>query len=131
MKQSLFEESARVPLFIVDPRQKAKGKSSGKTVELIDIYPTLADLAGLKAPDNLPGVSLRKFLDNPQAAHDRPAFTQVWRGGFPGHSVRTERWRYTEWDNGKKARNCTTMMRIPKSTPIWRRTKLIPKYKNS
>ena len=104
MKQSLFEESARVPLFIVDPRQKAKGKASGKTVELIDIYPTLADLAGLKAPDNLPGASLRKLLDNPQAAHDRPAFTQVWRGGFPGHSVRTERWRYTEWDNGKKGR---------------------------
>ncbi len=102
MKQSLFEESARVPLILFDPRQKARGQSSSKTVELVDLYPTLADLSGLKAPDNLHGASLRKLLDNPKASHDRPAYTQVWRGGFPGHSVRTERWRYTEWDNGKK-----------------------------
>jgi iduronate 2-sulfatase len=42
------------------------------------------------------------LLSDPEAKWDRPAFTQVWRGTFPGHSVRTERWRYTEWDNGKK-----------------------------
>ena len=63
---------------------------------------TIADLAGLKAPKNLEGVSLRPLLDNPTAAWKRPAFTQVQRGSFPGHSVRTERWRYTEWDFGRK-----------------------------
>jgi uncharacterized sulfatase len=102
MKQSLFEESARVPMVIADPRQKTKGQSTGRTVELVDLYPTLADLAGFKVPENLQGSTLRDLLDNPSAPRNRPAFTQVWRGGFPGHSVRTERFRYTEWDNGKK-----------------------------
>ncbi len=103
-KQSCFEEAARVPLIISMPGMKSAGKSSMRTVEFVDIYPTLADLAGLKAPENLQGKSLRPLLDNPEAAWDRPAFTQVQRGldGFPGHSVRTEKWRYTEWDFGAK-----------------------------
>lgn len=102
MKQSLFEQSARVPLIVAAPGQKAKGKGCGRTVELLDLYPTLADLAGLKAPGNLQGASLKPLLDDPLAKWKKPAFTQVWRGTYPGHSVRTERWRYTEWDNGKK-----------------------------
>ena len=101
-KQSLFEESARVPLIVADPRAKGNGKASGRTVELIDLHPTLADLCGLTPPAGLHGASLKPLLADPAAAWDRPAFTQVWRAGFPGHSVRTERWRYTEWDNGKK-----------------------------
>ncbi|HXG12476.1 MAG TPA: sulfatase [Gemmataceae bacterium] len=102
MKQSLFEESARVPLIVAAPGQKTKGQGSPRTVELLDLYPTLADLAGLEPPKGLHGASLRPLLDDPKAAWKRPAFTQVWRGTFPGHSVRTERWRYTEWDNGKQ-----------------------------
>jgi iduronate 2-sulfatase len=101
-KQSLFEESARVPLIVYDPRAKGNGKACGRTVELVDLYPTLADLCGLTPPAGLQGASLQPLLTAPGAAWDRPAFTQVWRGGFPGHSVRTERWRYTEWDNGTK-----------------------------
>ena len=42
------------------------------------------------------------MLDDPEAPWDKPAFTQVWRNTFSGHSVRTERWRYTEWDDGAK-----------------------------
>jgi uncharacterized sulfatase len=102
MKQSLFEESARVPLIIAAPGQKARGQASPRTVELLDLYPTLADLAGLQPPKGLHGASLTPLLDDPAAAWQRPAFTQVWRGTFPGHSVRTERWRYTEWANGKQ-----------------------------
>ncbi|MBA4191370.1 MAG: iduronate-2-sulfatase [Planctomycetaceae bacterium] len=101
-KQSLFEESARVPVVVYDPRAKGNGKACTRTVELIDLYPTLADLCGAKSPAGLPGVSLRPLLDDPATKWDRPAFTQLWRGGFPGHTVRTERWRYTEWDGGKK-----------------------------
>ena len=102
MKQSCFEESARVPLIIAAPGQKAIGKPSPRLVELVDLYPTLADLAGLPPPKELAGKSLRPLLDDPQMKWDRPAFTQVQRGSFPGHSVRTDRWRYTEWDRGAK-----------------------------
>ncbi len=59
MKQSLFENSARAPLIIASPSQKAKGQGSSRVVEFVDIYPTVADLAGLKPPENLAGVSLR------------------------------------------------------------------------
>ena len=99
-KQSCFEESARVPLIIAPPATKSAGKACARPVELIDLYPTLADLAGLTPPKDLQGASLRPLLENPAAAWTRPAFTQVQRGSFPGHSVRTERWRYTEWDFG-------------------------------
>jgi uncharacterized sulfatase len=102
MKQSLFEESARVPLIIVAPGAKGNGQVCARTVEFVDLYPTLADLAGLTPPKNLEGASLKPLLDDPKKAWDRPAFTQVQRGNSPGYSVRTERWRYTEWDDGKK-----------------------------
>ena len=101
-KQSCFEEAARVPLIISVPGLKTAGQSSPRLAELVDLYPTLADLAGLNAPPGLQGVSLRPLLLNPRAAWNHPAFTQVQRGPSPGHTVRTDRWRYTEWDRGAK-----------------------------
>jgi uncharacterized sulfatase len=100
-KTSLFENSARVPLIIAAPG-RAAGKASPRTVELVDLYPTLADLASLKPPQDLAGVSLRPLLDDPNAERQRPAYTQVRRGRFMGYSVRDERYRYTEWDNGRR-----------------------------
>lgn len=102
MKQNCFEDAARVPFIMAGPGIKA-GTPSPRLVELIDVYPTLADLAGLKAPAHLPGASLRPLLAKPDAPWDRPAFTQVERGGVPGRSVRTPRWRYTEWEVEGKA----------------------------
>ncbi len=99
-KQSCFEESARVPLIISVPGLKTAGQASPRLTELVDLYPTLADLAGLTPPPGLQGASLRPLLLNPTAEWHRPAFTQVQRGAVPGHSVRTERWRYTQWDRG-------------------------------
>ncbi|MDF3076800.1 MAG: sulfatase [Sphingobacteriaceae bacterium] len=100
MKQSLFENSARVPLIISVPGG-LKGKVSDRTVGLIDMYPTLADLCNLPLKQKVSGVSLKPLLKNPAAAWDRPAFSQVTRGKTMGRSVRTERYRYTEWDEGR------------------------------
>ncbi len=105
MKQTCFEEAARIPLFIVDPRASANGKVSKRTVELVDLYPTLTDLAGVKAPEGLEGVSLRPLLENPDASWNRAAYTQTVTKGkekVQGYSVRTERWRFTEWQYGEK-----------------------------
>ena len=73
-------------------------------VELLDLYPTLCDLAGLPAPAGLEGRSLRPLLADPKARLHEGAFTQARRGPKAEHwgrSVRTERWRCTEWDEGR------------------------------
>ena len=113
-KMSLFENSARVPLLISVPGSKHAGQVCRRTVELIDLHPTLADLCGLTAPNNLDGKSLKPLLDNPKAAWDKPALTQVTRGtptqtnaptakpSIVGRSIRTERFRFTEWNHGDK-----------------------------
>jgi uncharacterized sulfatase len=100
-KQSLFEEASKSPLIISVPGAKSAGKVCRRTVEFVDIYPTLAELTGLTPPSNLQGYSLSSLLQNPEAAWKHPAFTQVQRGKVPGHTIRTEQWRYTEWDFGK------------------------------
>jgi iduronate 2-sulfatase len=115
-KMSLFENSARVPFIVYDPRSKANGKASKRVVELVDLHPTLAELCGLESPKVLTGKSVKPLLDDPNATWDKPAITQVSRGTptatgevrpkaqpwFMGYSVRTERYRYTQWEDGKK-----------------------------
>ena len=100
-KMTLFENVARVPLIICAPGKTA-GKVSARTVELVDLHPTLADLAGLPIPEKLDGTSLRPLVENPTAEWTTPALTQVQRGKFMGYTIRTEKFRYTEWDGGAK-----------------------------
>ena len=120
-KQSLFEESARVPLLIVAPGVAQKGKAAATPVAHVDLFPTLAELAGVTPPANLQGQSLVPILKNPATTGRGWALTQVVRGGgfnrmgaspaagdagkrFFGYSLRTSRWRYTEWDEGAAGR---------------------------
>ena len=97
-KLSLFEESARVPLLISAPGfEKAAGKKAQGLVELVDLYPTLLDLTGLKdkAPANLDGISLRPLLDNPDSKGKKKLAYTVTRSS--GESIRTDRYRYNRW----------------------------------
>lgn len=106
-KTLLFEESARVPLIIAPPDRK-QGDVSPGVVELLDLYPTLADLCGLAAPKTVEGRSLRRLLDAPHAEWKWHAITQQTRNHegrrIMGYSIRVARWRYTEWDGGKLGR---------------------------
>jgi iduronate 2-sulfatase len=120
-KMSLFEESARVPLLIVAPGVAAKGAAAKSPISHIDLYPTLAELCGITPPSNVQGESLVPMLKDPSVTGRGWALTQVSRGGGPlraavttnvssegrrffGYSLRTPRWRYTEWDEGEQGR---------------------------
>jgi iduronate 2-sulfatase len=100
-KNTLFELSARVPLMVYSPSMKAAGQTSPRLVELVDLYPTLTHLCQLPTAKELEGVSFHPLLDEPTRAWKSGAFTQVQRGKVVGRSVRTERYRFTEWDEGK------------------------------
>jgi iduronate 2-sulfatase len=110
-KEMLFEEAARVPLIIVPAGGLRREKSAERqwkcerVVELLDVYPTLVAMAGLNPPrpQRLQGRDLTPLLANPQAPWEHAALTQTPRNvkgaEIMGYSIRTERWRYTEWGN--------------------------------
>lgn len=117
-KMSLFENSARVPLIISAPGMAGNGKTSLALAELVDLYPTLADLCGLKAPDYLDGKSLKSVLQDPAVHVKDAAYTQVnWGGQSSGKGtgvgVRTERWRYTAWNDGAGGEQLYDMQNDP------------------
>ena len=97
-KTTLWERSTRVPLIFAGPGVPA-GPVSHSPAELLDVYPTLADLCGLPAPDDLEGVSLRPQLENPGSIRDRPAITDHNRGN---QSVRGERYRLIHYADGSE-----------------------------
>jgi iduronate 2-sulfatase len=120
-KMSLFEESARVPLLIAAPGRCQAGGVAQAPVSQVDMFPTLAALCGVEPPNNLQGQSLVPLLADPAASGRGWAVTQVVRGSnlgrisqpkeagakgnqFFGYSLRTPRWRYTEWDEGREGR---------------------------
>lgn len=96
-KVTVHEFGARAPMLVWIPGTEGMGRPTDAIIEFIDIYPTLVDYAGFDAPHSLSGSSLRPVVDNPSHPGKEAAYTQVNRGKVVGRSVRTKRWRYTEW----------------------------------
>jgi iduronate 2-sulfatase len=133
-KQQLWEESIRVPLIISGPGI-AKGVRCKKIVELVDLYPSLADLAGFQIPTDLVGQSLRPLVD--------PASTSTWtdktyayttvNGKGHGSSIRTDRWRYNErpncapelYDHKNDSKEFTNVARNPENATVLTRMKAL------
>lgn len=103
-KMTNFELGTRVPLLVRAPGRKGNGKSTNGLVELVDLYPTLAELCKLPVGDQLEGKSFVPLLDDPNAKWKEAAFSEYLRRGpegFLGRSIRTRDFRYTEWTNPK------------------------------
>lgn len=100
-KHTTMEQATRVPLIIKVP-DGTPGTATAP-VELMDLFPTLSELAGLQVPDNLQGQSLVPTLTDPSHDQSGVAISQYKRAGAYGYTMRTERYRYTEWvlESGK------------------------------
>lgn len=112
---SLFEIATRVPLIIATP--ETKRGASPRTVQLLDLYPTLVELCGLKDPykpgGKLEGHSLTQLLRNPNAAWRYPGLSVVMYQRKLGKSVSTETWHYVSWDDGKAGEMLTNRTNDP------------------
>ena len=98
-KHTNFENATRAPLIVCAPGAKAPGHRTEALVEFVDIYPTLAQLAGLPLPEGLDGASFAPLLDNPDQPGKTAALSQFPRGAAMGRSMRTDRYRFTRWEN--------------------------------
>lgn len=96
-KTTLFENATRVPLIISSPDQTLRGHRTKAPVEMTDFYPTLSELAGLEIPSHVQGVSLVPALNDTEARPREDALTQLTVRAR-GYSLRTERYRVTEWE---------------------------------
>ena len=94
-KHTNYEQATRIPLLVAVPGQK--GAATSALVETVDVYPTLAALAGLPAPQGLDGRSFAALFTNPAAAHRDHAIHVYPRGQRLGRAIRTERYRLVEW----------------------------------
>lgn len=98
-KHTLWEEATRVPLVFVAPGITTPGSSSGEAVSLLDLYPTLVELAGIEMPDHLDGESLLPLLQDASAERETPAIS-VW--GYENLAVRDDRYRYIRYSDGSE-----------------------------
>ena len=135
-KRSLFEESMRAPLIISAQGRKGNGKSTRSLVEFVDIYPTVAELGGLKPPPILEGQSLVPLLDNPARPFKSAAFSVVTGpNGIGGDAAVTDRHRYIRWtgphpdeelfDHQTDPNEYTNLARNPDSAPLLRKVRAV------
>ncbi len=100
-KTTNFELDTRVPLIVRAPGMMAAGKATTSLVELLDVYPTLAELAGLPLREELEGRSFAELLNDHSKTTRKVALSQYPRGGLMGYSMRTQTHRMTQWVHRK------------------------------
>lgn len=99
-KTTNFENATKAPMIISVPGLTNKPVKTGVFVEYVDIYPTLADLAGISLPQHLEGTSIKTYLEDTDQPWKKAAFSQFPRGALSdveGYAMRTDRYRYIEW----------------------------------
>lgn len=96
-KHTNFEVATWVPMIFSAPGQPNPGATSDALTEFVDIYPTLCELCGLDLPKGLEGASIVPLMADPKRAWKPAAFSQYPRGRVMGYSMRTDRYRFTEW----------------------------------
>ena len=123
-KHTNFELATRAPLLVSVPKQQRVGRKCEALVEFVDIYPTLADLCGLSAPQGLDGVSLKSLIEDPQGTVKKVAISQYPRGPkkagagpVMGYSIRNEQWRLTVWLNQKDGSTVATELYDEQNDP--------------
>ncbi len=116
-KNTLFEVSLRSPLIASIPGQTHPGTKTDALVELIDIYPTLCDVCQIPIAPELEGISFKPVLNEPTREWKSAAFSQLNRGSTSGRSIRTDRFRYTEWgNNGERGKELYDYYNDPNET---------------
>jgi len=110
-KRTNYEEATRSPLLLSIPGMKTAGRRTRALVEFVDLFPTLADIAGLPIPEHIEGTSFLPLIHAPDQPWKTGAFSLVHRndpGGsgvaYRGYALRTERYRYVEWWEMRKNR---------------------------
>ena len=103
-KHTNFELDTHVPMLLHVPGMKTAGKRIKALTEYVDIYPTLCQACGLSLPPHLEGLSMMPLVENPDRPWKKAAFSQYPRGKIMGYTIRTKRFRYTEWRDRKTSK---------------------------
>ncbi|MCZ6672357.1 MAG: sulfatase [Verrucomicrobia bacterium] len=101
-KVTLFEICNRVPMVIRVPGQTTPGSTSQGLAELVDLFPSLAELCEVTTPKDLQGRSLVSMLKDSNSPGKEVVYTVVTRGNKLGKAIRTDRWRYALWPDGEE-----------------------------
>lgn len=101
-KRHMYEDSQRVPFLALAPGFIQSGTVVKNLVQNIDIAPTVLELAGIKKPENMDGLSVVKLLKGEETAwRDKVYYEYYWERNFPHtpttHGMRTEKWKYIHY----------------------------------
>lgn len=99
-KHTLFEQADQIPMIIVTPKSMSAGKRTAAMVEIVDLYRTLSELAGLPEPCWTAGESFAQVLEQPESSARECIVSAIDHGKGRHFTVRTQHWRYTRWQDG-------------------------------